>query len=58
MAHMRTQIDLPTNHIVAKFEKVNVVGQQNRYEDQDLDLEEEANYLGNQGGFRNYNSGN
>uniref|UniRef100_M1DMN1 Integrase core domain containing protein n=1 Tax=Solanum tuberosum TaxID=4113 RepID=M1DMN1_SOLTU len=58
MAHMRTQIDLLTKHIVAKSEKVNVVGQQNRYEDQDLDIDEEANYLGNQGGFRNYKSGN
>ena len=26
MAHMRTQIDLLTKHIVAKFEKVNAVG--------------------------------
>ncbi|XP_049394761.1 uncharacterized protein LOC125859068 [Solanum stenotomum] len=58
MAHMRTQIDLLTKHIVAKSEKVNVVGQQHRYEDQDLDMDEEANYLGNQGGFRNYNFGN
>uniref|UniRef100_M1DJR3 Integrase core domain containing protein n=1 Tax=Solanum tuberosum TaxID=4113 RepID=M1DJR3_SOLTU len=32
--------------------------EQNRYDDQDIDLIEEANYLGNQGGFRNYNSGN
>ncbi|XP_049378134.1 uncharacterized protein LOC125842895 [Solanum stenotomum] len=55
---MRTQIDLLTKHIVAKSEKVNVVGQQKRYEDQDLDIDEEANYLGNQGGFRNYKSGN
>ncbi|XP_015166978.1 uncharacterized protein [Solanum tuberosum] len=58
MAHMRTQIDLLTDHIVAKSEKVNAVGQHNRYEDQNLDIDEEANYLGNQGGFRNYNSGN
>ena len=58
MAHMRTQIDLLTKHIVAKFEKVNAIGQQNRYENQDLYIAEEANYLGNQGGFRNYNSGN
>jgi len=58
MAHMRNQIDLLTKHIVAKFEKVNVVGQEHRYEDQDLDIDEEANYLGNQGGFQNYNSGN
>ncbi|KAH0707710.1 hypothetical protein KY289_012786 [Solanum tuberosum] len=53
MAHMRTQIDLLTKHIVSKSKKVNVVGQPNRYEDQDIDLDEEANYLGNQGG-RNY----
>ncbi|XP_049400065.1 uncharacterized protein LOC125864194 [Solanum stenotomum] len=58
MAHMRTQIDLLTKHIVVKYEKVNAVGQQNMYEDQDLDLDEEANYLGNQGGFQNYNSKN
>jgi len=45
MAHMRTQIDLLTKHIVAKSEKVNAVGQQNRYEDQDLDIDEEAKYL-------------
>ncbi|XP_049354638.1 uncharacterized protein LOC125819190 [Solanum verrucosum] len=58
MAYMRTQIDLLTKHIIAKSKKVNVVRQQNRYEDQDIDLDEEDNYLGNQGGFRNYNSGN
>uniref|UniRef100_M1DGV6 Integrase core domain containing protein n=1 Tax=Solanum tuberosum TaxID=4113 RepID=M1DGV6_SOLTU len=40
MAHMRTQINLLTKHIVTKSEKVNVVGQQNRYEDQDVDLDE------------------
>ncbi|KAH0672588.1 hypothetical protein KY290_024822 [Solanum tuberosum] len=50
MSHMRTQIDLLTKHIVAKSEKVNVVGHQNMYEDQDLDIDEKANYLGNQGG--------
>ncbi|KAK4706987.1 hypothetical protein R3W88_033459 [Solanum pinnatisectum] len=44
--------------IYKESEKVNAVGQQNRYEDQDLDLDEGANYLGNQGGFRTYNSGN
>ncbi|KAK4718860.1 hypothetical protein R3W88_017198 [Solanum pinnatisectum] len=55
---MRTQIDLLTKRIVSKSEKVNAVGQQNRYDDQDIDLDEEANYLGNQGCFRNYNSGN
>ena len=27
------------------------------YEDKDIDIDDEANYLGNQGGFRNYNSG-
>ncbi|KAH0765152.1 hypothetical protein KY285_001023 [Solanum tuberosum] len=58
MAHMMTQIDLPTKRSVTKYEKVNVVGQQNRYEDQDLVLDEEADYLGNEGGFQNYNSGN
>ncbi|KAK4707210.1 hypothetical protein R3W88_033225 [Solanum pinnatisectum] len=58
MAHMRTQIDLLTKHIVSKFEKVNVVGQPNRYEDQDIDLDEEVNYFGNQGVLQNYNSGN
>uniref|UniRef100_M1DN99 Integrase core domain containing protein n=1 Tax=Solanum tuberosum TaxID=4113 RepID=M1DN99_SOLTU len=58
MAHMRTQIDLVTKHIVAKSEKVNDVEHQNKYEDQDIDLDKEANYLENQGGFRNYNSRN
>ncbi|XP_049357121.1 uncharacterized protein LOC125821800 [Solanum verrucosum] len=58
MAHMRTQIDLLTKHIVSKSEKVNVVSQPNRFEDQDIDLDEEANYLGNQGSFQNYNLGN
>uniref|UniRef100_M1DM53 Integrase core domain containing protein n=1 Tax=Solanum tuberosum TaxID=4113 RepID=M1DM53_SOLTU len=58
MALMRTLIDLLTNHIMAGSEKVNVVGTPNRYEDQDIDLDEEAKYLGNQGGFQNYNSGN
>ncbi|KAH0661757.1 hypothetical protein KY284_026688 [Solanum tuberosum] len=58
MTHMRTQIDLLTKHIIATFEKVNVVGPPNRYEDQDIDLDEEAKYLGNKGGFQNYNSGN
>ncbi|XP_015160357.1 uncharacterized protein [Solanum tuberosum] len=53
MAHMWTQRYLLIKHIVAKSEKVNAVGQQNRYEDQDIDLDEEVNYLGNQGG-RNY----
>ncbi|XP_049399843.1 uncharacterized protein LOC125863915 [Solanum stenotomum] len=28
------------------------------YEDQDINLDEETNYLGNQGGLQNYNSGN
>ncbi|XP_049410609.1 uncharacterized protein LOC125873801 [Solanum stenotomum] len=58
MTHMRTQIDLLTEHIVDKSEKVNAVGQQHKYEDQDLDIDEDANYLGNQEGFQNYNSGN
>ncbi|XP_049414657.1 uncharacterized protein LOC125877396 [Solanum stenotomum] len=32
MAHMRTQVDLLTKHIVSKSEKVNVMGQPNMYE--------------------------
>lgn len=32
--------------------------QRNKAEDQDIDLAEEANYLGDQGGFQNYHSGN
>uniref|UniRef100_M1DFN7 Integrase core domain containing protein n=1 Tax=Solanum tuberosum TaxID=4113 RepID=M1DFN7_SOLTU len=43
---------------MAGSEKVNVVGTPNRYEDQDIDLDEESKYLGNQRGFRNYNSRN
>ncbi|KAH0644647.1 hypothetical protein KY284_032531 [Solanum tuberosum] len=58
MAHMRTQKDILSKHIASKSKKVNVVGQPNRYEDKHIDLDEEANYLGNQGGFWNYNSGN
>ncbi|KAK4713654.1 hypothetical protein R3W88_019561 [Solanum pinnatisectum] len=58
MAHMRTQIDLLIKHIVSKSEKVNDVGQPNRYQDHDINLDEESNYLGNQGDFQNYNSGN
>ncbi|XP_015162333.1 uncharacterized protein [Solanum tuberosum] len=34
------------------------MGPPNMYEDQDIDLDEEAKYLGNQAGFRNYNSKN
>ncbi|KAK4721306.1 hypothetical protein R3W88_011539 [Solanum pinnatisectum] len=55
---MRTQIDLLTKYIISKFEKVNAVSQPNRFEYQDIDLDDEANYLGNQGGFQNYNSSN
>ncbi|KAH0764807.1 hypothetical protein KY285_000678 [Solanum tuberosum] len=58
MAHMRTQKDLLMNHIISMSEKVNVVTQLNRFEDQDVDLDEEANYLGNQRGFQDYISGN
>ena len=55
MDHMRIQINLLTKHIVSEYEKVNVVGQKYRYQDKDIDLQEKANYLGNQGGFKNYN---
>ncbi|XP_015162309.1 uncharacterized protein [Solanum tuberosum] len=58
MAHMRTQVDLLTKHIVSNSEKVNTAGQPTKYENQDIDLDEEANYLGNQRSFRIYNSGN
>ncbi|KAH0746383.1 hypothetical protein KY285_008040 [Solanum tuberosum] len=58
MAHMRTQMDLITKHIMAGSKKVNGVGTPNRYADQDIDLDEEDKYLGNQGGFHNYNSRN
>ncbi|XP_049391584.1 uncharacterized protein LOC125856023 [Solanum stenotomum] len=58
MAHMMAQINLLTKHTISKSEKVNAVSQPNRFEDQDIDLDDEANYLGNQGGFQNYNSGN
>ncbi|KAH0652626.1 hypothetical protein KY289_030304 [Solanum tuberosum] len=51
-------MDLLTKHIMAGSEKVNVVGTPNRYEDQDIDLDEESKYLGNQRGFQNYNSRN
>lgn len=42
---------------MSKTEKVNVVKQQSRYEEQDIDINEKTNYLGNQGGLQNYNSG-
>ncbi|KAH0743051.1 hypothetical protein KY290_031044 [Solanum tuberosum] len=51
-------MDLLTKHIMAGSKKVNVVGTPNRYEDQDIDLDEESKYLGNQRGFQNYNSRN
>ncbi|XP_015068698.1 uncharacterized protein LOC107013256 [Solanum pennellii] len=57
MAHLRTQFDFLTKHIVSKSKKVNVVGQQSRYDDQGNDIDEEANYFGNKVGARNYNSG-
>lgn len=56
MACLRTQIDLLRKHIVSKFVKVNVVGQQSRCEEQDTNIDEEANYFANQGGFLNNNS--
>ncbi|KAH0693012.1 hypothetical protein KY285_020109 [Solanum tuberosum] len=43
MTHIRTQIDILMKHLISKSEK---------------DIDKETNYLGNQGGFRNYNSGN
>ncbi|KAK4729636.1 hypothetical protein R3W88_022624 [Solanum pinnatisectum] len=58
ISHMQTQMDLLTKHIMASFEKVNAVGTPNMYKNQDIDQDEEAKYLGNQGGFWNYNSGN
>ncbi|KAK4731329.1 hypothetical protein R3W88_024317 [Solanum pinnatisectum] len=58
MAHMRTQIDVLMKHIVTSSKKVNVVGPPNRYEDQDINLDEEAKYLDNQGGFWNNILGN
>lgn len=58
MKHMRTQIDFLTKHLDAKFENVNALGQQNKYEDHDIYLDEKVNYQGNKRGFQNYNSGN
>lgn len=55
MTHMMNQIDLFTKNIVSKYKKVNDMRQWNRFEDQDIDLDEEVNYLPNQGGFWNYN---
>ncbi|XP_047251270.1 uncharacterized protein LOC124886542 [Capsicum annuum] len=47
MAHLKTQMDLLTKHLLsAKTKKVKVVASQGR---DDSDLEEEANYLNNQG---------
>jgi len=39
---MLTQIDLLTKHIMVGSENMNVVGTLNSYEDQDIDLDEEA----------------
>lgn len=36
--HRRTQIDLLTMNIMSKYEKVNAMGQQSSYEDQDIDI--------------------
>lgn len=58
MAHMKTQIGMLTKHIVSKSKKVNVVEQPNIYEYQDIDLDEDTNYQGNEGGLWSYNSGN
>ena len=47
MAHLKTQIDLLTKNVLsAKTEKVKAIASQGR---EDSDLEEEANYLNNQG---------
>ncbi|PHT51794.1 Cytochrome c oxidase subunit 3 [Capsicum baccatum] len=56
MAHMKTQLDLLTKHLLSgKTEKVKAVAQKGRDES---DSEEEANYLNNQGGFRGNTQGN
>ncbi|PHT45387.1 hypothetical protein CQW23_14545 [Capsicum baccatum] len=56
MAHMKTQMDLLTKHLLSgKTEKVKVVASKEREES---DSEEEANYLNNQGGFRGTAQGN
>ena len=59
LAHMKTQIDLITKSLLnGGLEKVKVVDTAGRYEEPELDFEEEAKFLNNQGGYRNYNSGN
>ena len=40
MTHIQTKINLLTKHIVSKSNIENVLGQQNKYEDQDVDLDE------------------
>ncbi|PHT34449.1 hypothetical protein CQW23_26249 [Capsicum baccatum] len=56
MAHMKTQLDLLTKHLLSgKTEKVKAVALKGRDES---DSEEEANYLNNQGGFRGNAQGN
>ncbi|KAH0709479.1 hypothetical protein KY284_010906 [Solanum tuberosum] len=47
MAHMKTQMDLITKHLTVSQEKVTAVGAANRYEEQDVNFYEEANYLNN-----------
>ena len=58
MDHTQTQMELLTKHIMEGSDNVNVVLTPNMYEDQDIDLDEEAQWLGNQGGFKIYNSEN
>jgi hypothetical protein len=55
MAHMKTQMDLLTKHLLGKTEKVKSIASKGRDES---DSEEEANYLNNQGGFRGNAQGN
>ena len=55
MAHMKTQMDLLTKHLLGRTEKVKSIASKGRDES---DSEEEANYLNNQGGFRGNAQGN
>lgn len=56
MAHLRTQMDFLTKHLLSgKIEKVKTIASQGSV---DFDSEKKANYLNNQGGFQASSQGN
>ncbi|KAH0716673.1 hypothetical protein KY290_012935 [Solanum tuberosum] len=47
MAHLKSQMDLIMKHLTTGQETVNAVGAANKYEEQEVDFDEEAKYLNN-----------